>query len=75
MEVKIGIADVARELTVNSEATPDELVAQLQEALAGTGLLTLTDDKGRRVIVPAARIAYLDLGATDARPVGFGALR
>lgn len=74
MEVKIGIADVPRELTVNVEATAEELEAQLSEALSGSGLLSLADVKGRRVIVPAAKIAYLDLGATDIRPVGFGAL-
>lgn len=74
MEVKIGIADVARELTVKTETAPEDLVATLASAVEGGGLFELTDVKGRRVVVPAARIAYLDLGAADERPVGFGAV-
>lgn len=74
MDVKIGIADVARELTVRTELPADEVVTTLASALADGGLFELTDDKGRRVVVPAARVAYVDLGAADERPVGFGAV-
>lgn len=74
MDVKIGIADVARELTVKTELPADEVVAALGSALDGGGLFELTDDKGRRVVVPAAKVAYVDLGAADERPVGFGAV-
>ena len=31
------------------------------------------DLKGRKVLIPAAQVAYVDLGAENARPVGFGA--
>ena len=34
----------------------------------------LIDDKGRKVLIPAAQVAYVDLGAEHARAVGFGAL-
>lgn len=74
MEVKIGIVDVARELAVKTEVPADELVETLGRALKGGGLFELTDEKGRRVVVPAARVAYLDLGTADERPVGFGTL-
>ncbi|MCC2592800.1 DUF3107 domain-containing protein [Tessaracoccus sp. OS52] len=74
MEVKIGIADVPRELTVRTESGADELVAALSSAVADSGLFELTDTKGRRVVVPAAKVAYLDLGAVEERPVGFGAV-
>lgn len=74
MEVKIGIVDVARELNVRTQAQPEELISSLQGALESDGLFELTDQKGRRVIIPAARVAYLDLGAADERPVGFGAV-
>lgn len=75
MEVKIGIADVSREVTVTTEDNSDELVARLHQALEAGGLFEIIDDKGRRVVIPAARVAYLDLGAEDVRPVGFGSLR
>lgn len=74
MDVKIGIADVARELTVKTELSADEVLAALGSALENSSLFELTDDKGRRVVVPAAKVAYVDLGAADERPVGFGAV-
>ncbi len=74
VEIKIGIQDIARELTVETEATAAEVEKGLKEALHEGGLLTLEDEKGRRVLVPVAKIAYLDLGQEKARPVGFGAI-
>lgn len=72
MDVKIGIADTGRELTVNVTASPEEIEAQVAEALrTPDGTLTLTDDKGRRVIVPSAKVAYVEVGPADSRRVGF----
>ena len=49
MEVKIGIAESARELVVSSDQQPDDVQALVDEALASSdGLLRLVDDKGRR---------------------------
>ena len=49
MEVKIGIAESARELVVSSDQTPDEVQALVDDALKDAdGLLRLVDDKGRR---------------------------
>lgn len=72
MEVKVGILHVQRELTVETSETAAALEKQLSEALASGGLLKLTDEKGRAVLVPAERIAYVDLGTEHVRPVGFG---
>jgi hypothetical protein len=74
VEIKIGVQDIARELTVETTATAAEVEAQLTKALTDGGLLTLTDEKGRKVLIPAAKVAYVDLGQEKARPVGFGAL-
>ncbi|HEY1575221.1 MAG TPA: DUF3107 domain-containing protein [Pseudonocardiaceae bacterium] len=72
MEVKIGVADSPRELTVSSALTPDEIENLVSEALAhDQGTLTLVDEKGRRVVVPVARIAYVDIAPADTRRVGF----
>ena len=72
MEVKIGVADSPRELTVSSALTPDEIEKLVSEALRhDQGLLTLVDEKGRRVVVPVARIAYVDIAPADTRRVGF----
>ncbi len=34
-------------------------------------MLTLTDTKGRRVVVPGAKIAYVEIGTGVAGTVGF----
>ena len=71
MEVKIGISDSPRELSVSSAQTPDEVEKIVAAALAdGAGTLALEDEKGRRFLVQAAKIAYVEIG-TAPRTVGF----
>src|SRR5664279_3653318 len=74
VEIKVGITHVNREVAVESESTPEEIQAALTEAIASGGFLTLVDDKGRKVLIPASGIAYVDLGAEHVRAVGFGAI-
>lgn len=72
MEVKIGVQHSPRELTVDTPQSPAEVEQAVADAIASdAGVLTLTDDKGRRVIVPAARIAYVEIAEADVRRVGF----
>jgi hypothetical protein len=73
VEIKVGIQHVTREITVESSATAEEVEQELLRALSDETILTLTDAKGRKVLVPADKIAYVDLGQEHARPVGFGA--
>lgn len=73
MEVKIGITDSPRELSFNSSQTPAEVEQLITDALGNdSGVLALTDDKGRRFLVQTKSIAYVELGAADSRRVGFG---
>ena len=74
MEIKIGIQHVAREITVETESTAKDVEANLEKALADGSLLAVTDEKGRKVLVPADKIAYVDLGQEKPRTVGFVAL-
>jgi hypothetical protein len=75
VEVKIGVQHANRELVLESEQTPEEVQSAVAEALTGkTGLLTLVDEKGRRVIVPAEKLAYVEIGESEIRKVGFGAV-
>ncbi len=72
MDVKIGVTDTGRELTVSSGSSPDEIEALISEALKiPDGTLVLVDDKGRRVIIPSAKIAYVEIAPADGRRVGF----
>ena len=36
--------------------------------------ITLTDEKGRQIIVPSSVLGYVEIGAEEVRRVGFGAL-
>ena len=73
MEVKIGVSDSPRDLVFNSSQTPDEVESQVKAALAKSGgLLALTDEKGRRILVRASKITYVEIGAADKGRVGFG---
>ena len=71
MEVKIGIQQSAREIALESPLSADEIASAVSAALADGGVLTLDDEK-RRVIVPADRLAYVEIGAESSRRVGFG---
>ncbi|CAM3536796.1 DUF3107 domain-containing protein [Nocardioides zeicaulis] len=71
MEVKIGVQNAQRELVLDTDITPEDVEARLTEALAGNGVLRLTDTKGRSVVVPAASVAYLEIGSPNTSTVGF----
>ena len=75
MEVKIGVQFAPRELVLESSQSPDEVAKAVDEALrADIGVLTLVDEKGRRVLVPADKLAYIEIAENEQRRVGFGAM-
>ena len=74
MEIKIGIQTTARELSLESNLSAAEVEAAIATALKDGGLLILVDDKDRKVLVPADKIAYVELGEPTGRRVGFGAI-
>jgi hypothetical protein len=72
MEVKIGVQNVNRELTLDTDQEGDEIEAAVAKAVSeGTSVITLTDVKGRRVLVPTASVAYIELGSPTVGQVGF----
>ena len=76
MDVRIGIIQAPRELEVElAEGESQEAVLeQIEKTLSsGDGVLWLTDKRGRRIGVPAARIGYIEIGAVEGRKAGFGA--
>jgi hypothetical protein len=73
VEVKIGITDSPRELVFTSAQTPSEVEALVTAALTkDSNVLSLDDEKGRRFLIHAAKIAYVEIGVADSRRVGFG---
>jgi hypothetical protein len=72
VEVKIGVLHTPREIVLESSQSQDEVEQAVSAALKSVdGQLALTDEKGRRVIVPANLIAYVEIAQADVRRVGF----
>jgi hypothetical protein len=75
VEVKIGVQHAPREIVLESGQSAEEVERAVSEALAGKSqLLSLVDEHGRKVLVPADRLAYVEIGEPAPRKVGFGAL-
>lgn len=74
MEIKIGIQHTARELNLESNLSAEEVEAAVAAALKDGGVLVLTDEKDRKVLIPGDKIAYVELGEPTGRRVGFGAI-
>lgn len=73
MEVRIGIRDVAREVVLESDSTPQQVRTTVSEAIvSGNPVIELVDDKGRTVLVPTAALGYVEVGAPEKGRVGFG---
>jgi hypothetical protein len=72
VEVKIGVLHTPREIIVDSVLGHEEVEELVATALKSVdGQLSLTDERGRRVIVPANLIAYVEIAQADQRRVGF----
>lgn len=71
MEVKIGVLHAPRELTVETDDSADKVEKAVADAVASGGVLSLVDGKGRRVVVPAERLAYVEIGGGVSGHVGF----
>nr|WP_202502122.1 DUF3107 domain-containing protein [Streptomyces sp. SID5785] len=75
VEVKIGVLHTPREIVLESDQSAEEVEGAVSAALSGKSqLLSLTDDKGRKILVPADRLAYVEIGEPAVRKVGFGPL-
>ena len=75
MVVRIGVTYTAKEIEVElqDDADGDQVTKQIESALADdNGILWLTDRRGRRVGVPSAKVAYVEICGHDDRRVCFG---
>jgi len=76
VDVRIGITHAARELLVElpDDTDRDSLRNTINAAMSGaTDTFALTDRRGREILVPSAKIAYVELGLADGeRRMGFG---
>jgi len=74
VEVKIGVLHAPREISIESGQSAADVEKAVAEALTGDSkLLSLVDEHGRKVLIPADRLAYVEIGEPATRKVGFGA--
>jgi len=72
VEIRIGVQHVAREVVLESEQAPEEVRALVAESLEKGTPLTLKDERGHTVVVPANVLGYIDIGSEQRGRVGFG---
>jgi hypothetical protein len=71
MEVKIGVQHAAREIVLETNETVDVIEKRVAEAVQNNGTLAIDDVRGRRILVPGDRLAYVEIGGGVAGQVGF----
>ncbi|MEO6712810.1 MAG: DUF3107 domain-containing protein [Mycobacteriales bacterium] len=74
MEVKIGVQHAARELSIDTTGSAEDVMAQITAAISEGSVLSLADSKGRKVLVPVDKLAYVEIVESESRPLGFGRL-
>lgn len=70
-EVKIGISDSTHEINIECASTQSEVVSKVNEAIKSSTVLSLSDIKGRELLVPSNKISYVEVGESTDRKVGF----
>lgn len=77
MDVRIGVTYSPKEIDLDLGDDVDRaaLAKDIEVALGNeSGVLWLTDKRGRQVAVPSAKVAYVEIGSPeDERRIGFGA--
>ncbi|HET6151349.1 MAG TPA: DUF3107 domain-containing protein [Marmoricola sp.] len=73
MEVKIGVTQSARELVIDAPLETDAIEELVRTAISDGSVLALTDAKGRRIVVAAEKIAYVEIATSTVGQVGFKA--
>lgn len=74
MEIKIGVVNMHKELTctVKDKERLEELLRELSAAISDqSSMIWFEDDSGRRVGVPADKLAYVEIESDRDRRVGF----
>ncbi|MCO5971975.1 MULTISPECIES: DUF3107 domain-containing protein [Actinoallomurus] len=73
MQVRIGVQSVPKELVVETSLSADEVERAVHDAVAEEGgVFLLRGRDGARVVVPADKLAYVEIAESEQRSVGFG---
>ena len=70
MEVKIGIQSVPRDSSWRPATTAEEVERALKPPSPTAPCWCMPDDKGGKILVPADKIAYMEISDSQTRRVG-----
>lgn len=76
IEVKIGIIQHPHEIDLEIDSAADDLISIIDTAVSEEKpLVWITDTKGNKTGIPAAKIAFVEVRTVEdaAKRVGFGA--
>jgi hypothetical protein len=71
VEVRIGVQQAPRDIVLESNDSAADITLAIEKAISSDSLLTLKDDKGRTIVVPGSKIAFVEVGAQTPGKVGF----
>jgi Protein of unknown function (DUF3107) len=72
MQIRIGVQSVPKELVVETSLSADEVEEEIARAVREEGILSIRDNNGGRAVVPSAKLAYVEIGESGPKSVGFG---
>lgn len=71
MEIRIGIKNIARELSLDVDASYEDLKNRLEQATANQEILDLVDKRGAHTLINGANIAYVEFSPEHQNRIGF----
>jgi hypothetical protein len=71
MEVKIGVQHAPREVVLETNESVADIEKQVADAVKNNGTLAIDDVRGRKILVPGDKIAYVEIGGGVAGQLGF----
>jgi hypothetical protein len=71
VEVKIGVQHAPREVVLETNESVADIEKQVADAVKNSGTLAIDDVRGRKILVPGDKIAYVEIGGGVAGQVGF----
>lgn len=71
VEVRVWVHGAAKEITITVDSTAEAVLQQVRDVLSTGSVLSLTDNRGRTVLLAGDRVAAIEVGAQTERRVGF----
>ena len=72
MEIRIGVRDSAREISIDTKLSQDEVTKLVSDSIgSGAPVLIFSNEKGGSVLIPTTSLGYIEFAKTEERRVGF----